>query len=131
MYEILFAVLFLLFFALYIWQKTKTELLKKKHEQEIQDARKDAIKRSRASLEGQIYEQLIPYFPQWKFVPSDARFIGDPVDFLVIDGMSDGAPKRIVIVEVKKGSSSTTVMQNKIKKLIKDGKVEWKVIKVE
>lgn len=105
--------------------------MKKQHESDLIETRKDAIKRSRSSLEGAIFEQLVPHLPQWKYTPSDARFIGDPIDYVVFDGMSKGDLKRILVVEVKKGKSSTSVTQNKIKKLIKEGKVEWETLKLE
>jgi predicted Holliday junction resolvase-like endonuclease len=98
---------------------------------ELEEARKDAIQRSRSSLEGKVFEQLVPHFPEWKHVPSDARFIGTPIDYIVFDGLSEGEPKQITIVEVKKGKGSTTKIQNKIKKLIKEGKIVWELLKLE
>lgn len=97
----------------------------------IGEARVDAIKRSKASIEGQVYEQLVPHLPNWKHVPSDARFIGTPIDYIVFDGMSEGEPTQITIVEVKKGKSSTTKLQRKIRDLIKDGKITWELFKIK
>jgi predicted Holliday junction resolvase-like endonuclease len=98
---------------------------------DIKEQRADAVKRSRSVIEGQVFEQLIPHFPQWNHTPSEARFIGSPIDYIVFDGMSKGQPEKISFVEVKKGKSSTSPLQNKIKKLIKEGKVEWETLEVE
>jgi predicted Holliday junction resolvase-like endonuclease len=97
----------------------------------IKKERDDAVQRSRASIEGRVYEQLIPILPNWPYTPSDARFIASPCDYIVFDGMSTGNPTEVIIVEVKKGKSFTTPIQNKIKKLIQEGKVRWETIKLE
>jgi len=97
----------------------------------VEFARQDAIKRSRATIEGKVYEQLVPHLPGWEFDPSDARFLGSPIDFVVFDGLSKNRVERVVIVEIKKGKSKTTARQNSIKKAIKAGNFEWKLITVE
>jgi predicted Holliday junction resolvase-like endonuclease len=105
--------------------------LKMKFAVDLAEARKDAVKRSRSTIEGQVFEQLVPHFPEWKHTPSDARFLGSPIDFVVFEGMSTGDPTKIVIVEIKKGKSYNTVLQNKIKKLVKAGKIEWETINLD
>jgi hypothetical protein len=49
--------------------------------------RQDAIQRSLAVTAGKVYEQLVPYLPNFPFNPRDARFLGSPVDFVVFDGV--------------------------------------------
>ena len=105
--------------------------IRERHALELTEARRDAVKRSRSTIEGQVFEQLVPHFPEWKYTPSEARFLGSPIDYVVFEGMSTGKPDKIVLVEVKKGTSKTTPLQNKIKKLIKEGKVEWETLELE
>ncbi len=131
LFEILTVVLLIALFVSWKLHDMIVAKLKKKHFAEMAETRKDAIKRSRASLEGAIYENLVPILPQWKYTPSEARFIGDPIDYVVFEGLSSGEPTGIVIVEVKKGTSTTTKVQNKIKQLIKEGKVRWETLKLE
>ena len=50
-------------------------------------------------------EQLAPIMPQFEYLPSDAKFWGDPVDYVVFDGYTDlrdgeGRPEDIEIVLV-------------------------------
>ncbi len=59
----------------------------KNWEGEIENHRKDAVVRSRAVLSGQFSEQLAPYLPDFKYLPTETRFIGKPVDFIVFRGM--------------------------------------------
>jgi len=108
----------------------RNKVLEHQHEVAIKENRADAVKRSRSVIEGQVFEQLIAHFPEWKFTPSEARFLGSPIDYLVFDGMSTGNPEKVVFVEVKTGTSKTTPIQNKIKKLIQAGKVEWETIEL-
>lgn len=118
-------------FVLYVREVRNRHADKERHAIEIREQRTDAVKRSRSVIEGQVFEQLVPHFPEWHHTPSEARFLGSPIDFVVFEGMSTGKPTKIVLVEVKKGSSATTPLQNKIKKLIKEGKVEWETLKLE
>ena len=61
---------------------------------------------------GRISEQMVPLLPEFPFASADARFIGNPVDFVVFDGFTpvkDGKGEiSIVLVEVKKGKGKLT-----------------------
>ena len=50
------------------------------------DIRKDSVNRSRSTLKGRISEQMAPLLPEFPFSSADARFIGNPIDFVVFDG---------------------------------------------
>src|SRR5258708_14954587 len=63
--------------------------------------RRDAVQRSQAVTMGKVFEQLVPYLPGFAFNPKDARFLGSPVDFVVFDGLSDVALRRVGVIEVK------------------------------
>jgi len=116
---------------MYVREVVKSKVAERNHQIDIKEQRADAVKRSRSVIEGQVFEQLVPHFPEWKHTPSEARFLGSPIDYVVFEGMSTGKPEKVVLVEVKKGSSATTPIQNKIKKLIKEGKVEWETLKLK
>ena len=45
--------------------------------------REDALAKSRAVLKGKLAEQLAPMFAIFGYNPSDARFISDPVDYII------------------------------------------------
>jgi predicted Holliday junction resolvase-like endonuclease len=60
---------------------------------------------------GRISEQIVPLLPEFPFASADARFIDNPVDFVVFDGFTvkDGKGEiSIVLVEVKKGKGKLT-----------------------
>lgn len=87
--------------------------------------RQDAIQRSLAVTTGKVYEQLVPFLPDFAFNPKDARFLGSPVDLVVFDGLSDGAVRRIVFVEVKTGGADLSVRERRVRDAVQGGQVEW------
>lgn len=95
---------------------------------EIKNHRKDAVKKSRAVLSGQFSEQLAPYFPGFKYSPSECRFIGKPIDFIVFKGMDDKTATRvdeIIFVEVKSGKAKLSEFEKKVKEAVEDKRVRW------
>ena len=50
------------------------------------DIRKDSIDRSLSTLKGRISGQIAPLLPEFPYSSADARFIGNPIDFVVFDG---------------------------------------------
>ncbi len=96
---------------------------------EIERASKRAVTQSRAVLGGKFTEQMAPFLPEFKYDPTEARFIGSPIDFIVFPGLSAGDPQEVVIVEIKSGQNcQLTPSERKIQQLIEDGMVRWELI---
>ncbi len=68
---------------------------------------------------------MVPFFPGFKYDPTEVRFIGSPIDMVVFPGLASGDPQEIVILEIKTNKSQLTPAQKKIKQLIMDGMVRW------
>ena len=97
------------------------------------DIRKDSVNRSRSTLKGRISEQMAPLLPEFPFAPADARFIGNPIDFVVFDGYTRAKDEKgdainVVLVEVKKGKGRLTREETLIKKAVEEGRVSWRTI---
>jgi predicted Holliday junction resolvase-like endonuclease len=93
---------------------------------EMEQSRKSAVEQSRAVLGGKFTEQMVPFFPDFKYDPTEVRFIGSPIDMIVFPGLSQGDPREIVVLEVKTGKNpQLTSAQKKIRQLIEDGMVRW------
>ena len=104
------------------WQDEET----RKWQSDIEQARKSAVSQSRAVLGGKFTEQMVPFFPDFKYDPTEVRFIGSPIDMVVFPGLAKGDPEEIVILEVKTGKSAQlTPAQKKIRQLVEDGMVRW------
>ena len=93
--------------------------------------RKDAVKRSKAVINGQVAEQIAPFLPDFPANPSDARFIGKPVDFIVFSGLSENEKiDEILFVEVKTGKSLLSEREKEVKKAIEKEKLRYVEYKI-
>ena len=107
------------------WQEAERQRGKEEQERAI----REAVQQSRVVLGGKFTEQMAPYLPQFNYDPTEARFIGSPIDFIVFPGLARGEPEEIVIMEVKSGKSGQlTGSQRKIRQLIEDGMVRWELL---
>ena len=95
--------------------------------------RKDSVSRSRSTLKGRISEQMAPFLPEFPFSPADARFIGNPIDFVVFDGYTrakddKAGPISVILVEVKHGKGKLSREENLVRKAVEEGRVSWRTI---
>lgn len=97
-------------------------------------ARKDSVKRQRSILKGQATEHLAPYINS-DYNPKDYRFFGEPVDFIIFEGMHNFKEtktiNKIIFMDIKTGTSNLTSLQRKIRDAINQGNVEFQVYKPE
>jgi len=82
-------------------------------------------KKSSEVRTGKITEQIAPFLEDYPRNPRTARFIGDPIDFVHFD------EDKVTFVEVKSGKSQLSKKQRGIRDLIKAGKVEFIIYRVE
>ena len=98
--------------------------------------REDALAKSRAVLKGALAEQLAPIFKVFGYNPSDARFIGDPVDYVIFDGYTkvkeriEDAPISIVLADVKTGEAGLTYEQRRIQRGIEQRLIKFEIIRM-
>jgi predicted Holliday junction resolvase-like endonuclease len=107
--------------------RLKFERWKAAHTQAIS---REAIKGSQAAVAGRVFERVAPYLPGFGYNPKDARFIGDPVDFVVFDGLSEGTVRKVVFVEVKTGNADLNGNERKVKGVVVERRVEWSLYRV-
>ncbi len=107
-------------------------------QQSLIHAQKRSENTSRAVLKGKIPEQLAPIMPEFQYLPSDAKFLGDPVDYVVFDGYTDfrdgdGSAEDIdvVLIDIKSGGARLTKGQQAIEQAIKDGRVRFETIRID
>ena len=91
--------------------------------------REDAIRKSEAVIRGKVTETLIPFFPDFGYNSKDARFLGTPVDLVVFDGLSEGALKRIVFIEIKTGrNAGLSTRERMVRNCVRNRRVGYEVI---
>ena len=121
------AFLILIFFIGYLIGKYITQ---HKLKEKIPEIREDAIKHSRAVLSGQFSEQIAPYLPDFPYKPTEARFIGKPIDFVVFKGMDEKKIDEVVFVEVKSGQSQLSGVERSLRNTLQNKNVSWHEYKV-
>ena len=108
-----------------------TELRKKQLElhHQIATEREDAIKRSRSSLMGRLFETVRPFLPEFSHHPGDLRSIWNPVDFVSFNGLAlNRCVESITFVEVKSGRSTLTGVERSVREAIEHGKVSFESV---
>jgi predicted Holliday junction resolvase-like endonuclease len=93
--------------------------------------REDAIKRSRSVLTGQFSEQIAPYFPDFPYSPTECKFLGKPIDFIVFRGGDENDIKEIIFLEIKSGNSKLNKQEKNLKETILAKRVKWVEYKVK
>jgi predicted Holliday junction resolvase-like endonuclease len=128
MFEIIISIIvFLIGLVIAYWIGYKFGAFKRNKywESELPFHRKDAIMKSRAVLGGQFSEQLAPYLPNFEYLPTECRFVGKPIDFIVFKGMDEKNISEVVFVEVKSGKAKLSSSERKLKEAIDKKKVKW------
>ncbi|WP_434579174.1 Holliday junction resolvase-like protein [Thermoanaerobacterium thermosaccharolyticum] len=108
--------------------ETKLEKWKLDSEEKI---RKNAVQTSRNTITGQVAEQLAPYLPEFPYNPKDIKFIGNPIDYVVFDGLSEGDVKQIILLEVKSGHSGLNKNERMIRNVLNEKNVKFEIYRIE
>ena len=74
--------------------------------------------RQRSTIKGQLAEKFAPFLPGFPFKPSECKFIGDPIDYLVFEGLDERDIKKIHLLEVKNNTSRLSKHQKQIKNIL-------------
>lgn len=128
--SLIISALIFIFVGYLIGKIITTHTLNQEWEDKIPEQRADAINRSRASLGGKFSENLSPYFPDFPFHPTEMRWLGSPVDYIVFKGMDNDKIEELIFLEIKSGKSVLTTREKQIQKLVEEKKVAWKEYRV-
>ena len=117
--------------------QARLEQLLREQDRNLTEARRDSVQKSRSTLKGQIAEQLAPLLPGFRYLPADARFLGDPIDYVIFSGSTDVRDNRreasvldIVLLEVKQGTSSLSPFQRAIARSVEEGRVRFEILRI-
>lgn len=116
----------------------KIRLMEQEYQEKIKQAKNKSLATSRSVIKGQVAEQLAPFLPNFPYLPSDARFLGNPVDYVVFNGYTavkdepdSGVDLEIIFVDIKTGRASLSEHQQKIAEAVQNGRVRFEVIRPE
>jgi len=97
----------------------------------IKEKTKKAVLSSRSAIEGHIAE-LFPIFKKTRLNPADLCSLipTQPVDFVVFNGLFQKNVNSVTFLDVKKGKSRLSPVQQQIRDSIHDGHVDFKKMRV-
>ena len=75
---------------------------------------------------GNIIEKILPVHKNFPLIPSDCRFLAEPIDMIVFDGVSENKIKHITFLDVKTGNASLIPHQRQIRDAVNDHQVKWR-----
>lgn len=102
----------------YIFYKIGSLATNLKWQKRIPQLQRLTAEKQRAGIKGKLAEAFAPFLPGFPFKPSECKFIGDPIDYLVFEGLDERDVKSIHFVEVKQGTSKLSKHQKQIKEII-------------
>ncbi len=123
-----------------VWLMYKFGIQRGKNEKEIEwqenlgRIRREIADKQRAGIKGKLSEVFAPFLEGFPFKASECKFIGDPIDYLVFEGLDDRDVKGVHLVEVKSGSAKLSKHQKQIKDVIDElnsGKVTFREFRVD
>ena len=116
------------------------EAIEKQEElkQQLVERQKDLEKRRKLATEkaektsaavniGKSLEKVLPVAKDFKWMAPDTKILGDPIDLLIFNGLSNGKVNSISFVEVKSGAARLNGHQKSIRDAIEDRKVSYGV----
>lgn len=129
--------------------KSRNSVLVAEYEQKIQDlmlthqtdterAIKKSLNTSRATIKGKVAEQFAPLLPEFEYLPSDAKFLGDPVDYVIFNGYTDWRDGNlsadaieIVLMDIKSGQARLSKGQQAIQQAIAQGRIRFETLRID
>lgn len=112
--------------------------LELEHKQALLDAQKRSVNTSRAVLKGKMAEQFAPILPEFQYLPSDAKFLGDPVDYVVFDGYTDFRDGdgtvddiEVILLDIKSGGARLSKGQQAIAQAVREGRVRFETLRID
>ncbi|ENX33219.1 hypothetical protein F889_03158 [Acinetobacter colistiniresistens] len=112
--------------------------LELEHKQALLDAQKRSVNTSRAVLKGKMAEQFAPILPEFQYLPSDAKFLGDPVDYVVFDGYTDfrdgdGTAEdiEVILLDIKSGGARLSKGQQAIAQAVNEGRIRFETLRID
>ncbi|MBC7503748.1 hypothetical protein H7169_02155 [Candidatus Gracilibacteria bacterium] len=98
---------------------------------EHKGVRNKAVQGSRSSILGEVYEKILPALPNFPYAPKDMVFIGKGCDYIIFDGLSEGALREIVFLELKSGKATLNKNEKAIQYLIDHRRVRFSEYRID
>jgi predicted Holliday junction resolvase-like endonuclease len=90
-----------------------------------------SVSSSRRILVGKFIERFIPFLSKIPFIPSDMFFLGQPIDYIIFDGLHNDNIQKVVFLEIKTGEGKLTKREKGLKEVIENKQVYWYEINID
>ena len=107
------------------------EEMKRLFKESEKTIRQKSVSSSRRTLVGKFIEKFVPFLSKIPFLPADMHFLGQPVDYIVFEGLGENKIKRVTFLEVKTGKSKLTPREKSLKDTIESRRVRWQEVRVD
>jgi hypothetical protein len=136
------AIVLALLLALAVRALLRQRVLLARHREITDTEGRRRVEQSRAVLKGQVAEHFAPLLPGFGYHPKDARFLGQPVDYVVFNGLNElggvtsGTSSRpreieIVLVEIKTGGGRLGPGEKAIRDAVAAGRVRFETLRLD
>ena len=131
-FALLLFLLMIFMLCFYLGKKAGSAEAQKEQLKLIEEARADAVRRSRSVLNGQLVEQISPFLPNFPCNPADCRFVGKPIDFIAFAGLEENdSVDEILFVEIKTNGSQLSQRERSLKEAVEKKKIRWVEFRVK
>jgi predicted Holliday junction resolvase-like endonuclease len=72
---------------------------------------------------GKTVEKICTVMPGFPYEPGDCRPLGDPIDYVIFEGSTEGTVRAVTFADVKTGSAQLTNVQREVRDAVQDGRV--------
>ncbi len=103
----------------------------------VEQAKKRSRTSQRNQIKGQLGERFTPFMGGFPYNPSDCRFLGEPIDFIIFNNLhecSDGLVPieevEMIIADVKTGDARLSQRQRILQYIIENGQVRFETFRV-
>lgn len=86
-----------------------------------------AIITTRSVNIGKNFEKVLPLMEEFRWQLPDCRFLGDPIDLLTFNGLTENKIESISFIEVKSGKARLNKNQKLVKDAVEDNRVRYRV----
>jgi len=108
------------------------------HEQRLKNREENLEKRRKLATEkavittasvniGKSLEKILPIMEDFKWELPDCRFLGDPIDLITFNGLSQNNVDSLSFIEVKSGKARLNDNQKSVRDAIEDKKLGYRV----
>lgn len=105
--------------------------------QAVEDAKKRSRTSQRNQIKGQMGERFTPFMQGFEYNPSDCRFLGEPIDYVIFNNLHECSEGRVpleavelIIVDVKTGNARLSLRQKIMREVINNGQVRFETLRI-